>query len=995
MSAGLDLSRPPSLGPGSASVGGGAGEDLEDDIARARAQRASRLGQTGRTLSSDSSSSPSFDPRDTASTRENITNLVAAGQRSLGSSGANGNGSTPSLAMFMGGGGQRRVHRVNQGMTEDEKEETERLEKEMAATRARWGNKGADEPQQPAGGMSLAALMMGGKKATTPPTTQPAANSSTPAAADFASPPAQSREEPPASPPLVEAKIVSRSPPAEATPAFSSSASTAPALSSSSPEITTSPRLTGGDTLTRLRSSSIVADRLKWSQEKQQDASAPAPASPVKTDKADKRRSVLDRWGRDAPNVSDSDALKSPPASSAAWSRSPPAADAEFEGVSRGEAERRKEEQLDKPAEPAQIGVAQVEEVEIPEEPVAAGVEPRLVHVTAGRARPPKSTPRTLSSATPTSDSAAATPSPAPVPSTQEPEEKKGYSKPAWSGAPIGVKEYTKPSPSSSVDDYRPTEDRTPEVKHVRGVALPGLSSGGSLRPTPARSPSIPSPAAPAVSPAPLASAVEVPSSPRPSVRAAAMRWGQADAAASAEKEEKLREIKASYGVRQDSAAAAPTSPVKARAYEPLPPREQPKPAFSPAPVQARQPSPPPPALSKPTPAPTAAAPKPAPASRPAPAATPSFASSTIDQKLLSLVSSPPKFDHLPPGETLGLDVFHLNSPSDDPHPIEHNFLLFRSEILGVVHRSAASGAGDEVETRVWVWRGDEAQETPRMEERVRRLTEKTGVEPVEVRYGSESPALVEAFSGQVTVLKGLRDEFDHLAKRLYTVRSYEGAVFVEEVDLAVRNLCSGYCAAFSSDAGEVFAWLGEGATDGERQACCEFAESIADGRSVNVLAEGEETAWFWHSLDDGLEYASAYYWRYRPLHPDSPVSVLRIESTTSPGYTLVPSLELSPSHVSVIDGGYAEHWVVVPEQAKGKKDDIRKALEVAKRLSSAWEERGFASRTPYHVIAFPSLVPRDVPFLSRQLDFSPLNAGARPTRMHVFTADEAEEVLL
>ena len=53
---------------------------------------------------------------------------------------------------------------------------------------------------------------------------------------------------------------------------------------------------------------------------------------------------------------------------------------------------------------------------------------------------------------------------------------------------------------------------------------------------------------------------------------------------------------------------------------------------------------------------------------------------------------------------------------------------------------------------------------------------------------------------------------------------------------------------------------------------------------------------------------------------------------------------------VSVIDGGSAEHWVVVPESVKARKAEIKTALDAAQKLSEAWKQRGFASRTPYHV---------------------------------------------
>ena len=122
---------------------------------------------------------------------------------------------------------------------------------------------------------------------------------------------------------------------------------------------------------------------------------------------------------------------------------------------------------------------------------------------------------------------------------------------------------------------------------------------------------------------------------------------------------------------------------------------------------------------------------------------------------------------------------------------------------------------------------------------------------------------------------------------------------------------------------------------------------------------------------------------------------------------------------VSIIDGGSAEHWVVVPEAVKARKAEIKTALDAAQKLSEAWKQRGFASRTPYHVsflallslvmirkiliharireqlIAFPSLIPRDLAFLSRSFDLEALNRTKRPTKMHVFTAAEARSEFL
>ncbi|GAA5867756.1 hypothetical protein JCM8547_005224 [Rhodosporidiobolus lusitaniae] len=1045
MSGGLDLSQPASpagaRGGFLSGRGGGAADGLDTDVARARAERAFRLGS--RTLSSNGgSSSPSDDPRDSASARDNIQRLVNAGQQN----GASG-GLTPSLAMFMGGGGKRRVHHVNTGMTVEEREETEKLEREMAASRARWGDKGNSAPPgPPAGGLSLADIMAGRKSAAPAPAPAASPSPPPPAATSLPDEPIPATSPAPSSPPLVEAKIVSRSPPVTSPPASSSMPPPSvpstgssefgalPTDSSSTPssappaETATSPRLVSGatDTLTRLRSSSIVAERLKWGEE--QNAASSPPASPAlgsngavgKTSKEEKRRSVFDRWGKDSPSLTGEAALKSPPAQQRSWvsssktaSSSPPhpAADGE-------KGDETKEKELERTASPATIVVGHVEQVDIPAEPVETDV-PKLVHVTAGRARPTKSTPRTLSSAEATSTtstpSSSSTPAPSssPPPSAQPEQEKKGYTKPTWSGPPIGSKPpYSAASPSYAV----PEEPQTYEPKYVRGPALPGMTSG-ALRPTPSHSPSFPAPS----SPAPVAKKRDPPAvggggaagGARPNVRSVAQRWSaamaQQDEEAEREKEERRKAVKASYGVKVEAAPVSAPAPVvempvkreEARREEVRKEEKEEEPVFTPAPSLPRVK----PVKPSPAPAPVTAAPSPSPAPlKPASLPT-SKPSSSPSSTLLSLIHPPPPPPSSPTfGETLHLDVFHLNSsPSPNPHAIDHNFMLFRSEVLGVVLRSAPlsnngkEGEG-EVETSVWVWKGDEAEaeENEEVRERVRKFEEKlNGGKVAEVvRYGKEGRAFVEAFAGQVTVCRGHRDEFDHFAKRLYSIRSQDGVVFVEEVGLTANSICSGACATFSI-AGEVFAWLGEGSNEAERSAACEFAESIADGRTVTVLAEGEETAWFWHNLD-AMDYASAYYWRYRPSFPSSRVTVLHFPSSSSSAQPeLVHSLELSPTEVSLIDGGFAEHWVVVPKEAREKKGEIERALRAAEELAGMWEERGFPGRTPFHVLAFPSLIPRDLPFLSRALDFSALNAGEEPTKMNVYTKEEAREELL
>ena len=903
MSRGLDLSVPPS-------------PHRHDSLADP-ASSSSQVGAHSSPLSplrgpglTSSTPCPQDDPRDTASARDNIQALVSAGQRNSTSS-----STPPSLAMFMGGGPQRRTHRIGTGMTEQEKDETDRLEREMAATRAKWGDKGAQgDADPPRSGLSLADLMKGGKGgASASPVAakvaqrfhaEPERASSAPAAAPAAAPAEAPDAAPAAAPPLVEAKIVSRSPPAEAKgpaqPQKSASApppagsdpspppSSAPASAAftAEPETATLPRSTsfglGGasNTLTRLQSSGVVADRLKWTEALQQPdpASAP-PAQPSAPPSPEKRRSVLERWGRDEPNAG-------------------------------------------APASPSRQRSFALE-AGAPRDEARKGVEDLF-------------SPRNDDKAP---SSAAAPASSAPVDAASP--TKSSYSKPTWSAAPIGVKEPSKPSSPPPIDND--DEPASPPVRHTRGVALPGLGPSGSSAPKPAPSTSASARPSPLAFPSEPSSPIRTrtqssdapPASPgRPSVRAAAQRWGQTAAQSAAEKSEALQALKASYGVKlgptrgatlpasSSAAAAAITQERRSEVEAPAKSKSVEVPAHTPAPAQekkeqpfaARTASPAPQTKPAPTPSPASA---PTAASRSAaaptnPASPSNSAAPTLADDVVAALLAPRHVAHLPPGEVLSLDVFHLNSPSDDPHPIDHNHMLFESEVVGVVYRAAAAGEGEGDEegilTRTWVWRGRDAQPTARTEERIARLGEKTGTTPVEAQAGAEGAELAEAFAGQLTVcrvrrslpsspspsftsstdddddLQGTRDSFDHLAQHMFSVQSHDDAVFVEEADVvrrvfrslllssssprsrplrtrsqSIRTLCSGYATVFSS-LGEVYAWLGEGSTDLERHAACEFAESLADGRSVEVLAEGEETALFWHQLAaDGAEYANAH----------------------------------------------------------------------------------------------------------------------------------------
>ncbi|GAA5975305.1 hypothetical protein JCM5350_006422 [Sporobolomyces pararoseus] len=980
-SAGLDLSASMQQNYSSTSHQVESGEkdpSLEDEVARARSERAARrnlttsLATDATPTSPTNSSSPSFDPRDNASARDNILNLVSAGQSQI----SKGDSSAPSLAMFMGGGQKRRVHKVNSEMTEQEREVTEKLEKEMEATRAKWANKSNstndENSQTPRGGMSLASLMnrqVGGSSSAStsdePKRWQPSAVSPSPS-----DPPIRAHTAPAASPAPQQS---SNAAPRSLASAFGSTA-TGPRLNSSPQtpaEETDGPahaRSGGGYAMPGLARSPVPQQEEQSIESKDPEAelvepkvfSRPAPSPSLESTPAPGPTSPTKI---SFPSVETSPSKAAPPPQSSTLGR--------LRGSSIVAERLKFAEQLQQQSQ-SPLTSPTKERGSLPTSPEKR----RSVLERWGRDQPnvfgggsnPSSPTKPSSLPTPlkspglaNSNSPWSTTSGKPISTSPKEEGKQlvsdedassttqkqsSYSKPSWQHAPISVK-------SSSGPAQHHLEEETPiERKHTRGVALPGL--GGTSTPA--------SPTKQKTDP--------LPSSSSGGVRAAAMKWGRTDSDAQREKLEELKRLKESYGVKVDSDDSR--RPVDRATVPPPTRQEAPKKPIEAKPVQPAK------SISTPS-AQTSQLRKPAPAS-----------SNHLVDQIISLAMTPSPSARLS-GEVLSLDVFHLNSATDHPHPIEHNHILHTTEILGIVARTApSSGSLQDVETHVWVWRGKEAEETAKTKERIAKLEKKTGAQVVEVMHRQEPRALVEAFEGQLTICKGLREQFDHLEKRLFIVSSQEDVVFVEETDFESSSLCSGYSAVLSLP-GEVYAWLGEGSISIEREACCQFAESMADGRSLSVLAEGEETQWFWQSLDkeDNVEYSSANYWHRRYEHLPSP-SLVRISSDSAS-----PVSAVDASSIHLLDGGSLENYILVPESARGNKSEIKDALEAAKLLASKWEERGFEAKTPSHVIVFPSAVPRDLPFLAHSIDFDLLNNGSRPKKMHVYTLEEAEKELV
>ena len=100
----------------------------------------------------------------------------------------------------------------------------------------------------------------------------------------------------------------------------------------------------------------------------------------------------------------------------------------------------------------------------------------------------------------------------------------------------------------------------------------------------------------------------------------------------------------------------------------------------------------------------------------------------------------------------------------------------------------------------------------------------------------------------------------------MHIVRSSGGGTIIEELDLSVHNLCSGFSYVLTL-LGSSYIWHGRGSNVNERAAARVYARNLSEGEGEVVeLKEGEgdeDDELFWMMLGE-REGCGAEYWRWR-----------------------------------------------------------------------------------------------------------------------------------
>ncbi|KAJ7072217.1 hypothetical protein C8F01DRAFT_1102975 [Mycena amicta] len=339
--------------------------------------------------------------------------------------------------------------------------------------------------------------------------------------------------------------------------------------------------------------------------------------------------------------------------------------------------------------------------------------------------------------------------------------------------------------------------------------------------------------------------------------------------------------------------------------------------------------------------------------------------------------------------QTIQVDV--LSVSGNTAFPLGNIHVFYETEILAIVHRSKSSATG-LMNSTVWSWQGKATSLGESEERKLAELAKRYGTSVVPVRQLAEPVELVQCLGGTLAIRQGSRAHWANENTAMHAIRKLHGVVYVDQVELDVKSICSGfsYCLSILDT---IYVWHGLGSPPDEREAGLAYGRTLTSNPdAVVVLIEGEDDedyGMFWMALGEEAEYASADYWRWRPSVTSSP-RIWSIDSSRK--HPILPltsfnQVSLPSSSVFVMDCVF-ELFVLVPALARGKRYDIRLALSVATDAAKL-----LATSRPFtptvHILVLPSQIPVDLRVQFRDLDdvFSP---DVSVDHMNILTTQEA-----
>ncbi|KAG1816103.1 uncharacterized protein BJ212DRAFT_211869 [Suillus subaureus] len=357
----------------------------------------------------------------------------------------------------------------------------------------------------------------------------------------------------------------------------------------------------------------------------------------------------------------------------------------------------------------------------------------------------------------------------------------------------------------------------------------------------------------------------------------------------------------------------------------------------------------------------------------------------------------PPTFGPDPKIHTISVEILSINNGTAIP-VLRDTHIFYDTEALVIVHRVKARDSG-LVSTKVWCWHGKQCQFGEREEKKADELARRYGSTLETVFQRREPPELVHVLGGKLAIRQGIRARWSSENTAMYVMRSSGEHIFIDEVDLNIRNLCSGYSYCVSI-LDQIYVWHGCGSSPKERNAARDYAQASAvNGTSITELREGDndvDDEMFWMVLGDSGDYAKADYWKFRnasaPSDPRCWIVDATVEGDPIRAVALISAETILQQSVYIIDCSL-EFFVLVGKNARSKRIDISLAIQTVMAMA----KRVAISKPFYptvHVLVIPTQLPLDMRHAFRDLDESQVNGGFIPDHMNILSTTEAIEHL-
>ncbi|KAG1766953.1 hypothetical protein EDD22DRAFT_950281 [Suillus occidentalis] len=357
----------------------------------------------------------------------------------------------------------------------------------------------------------------------------------------------------------------------------------------------------------------------------------------------------------------------------------------------------------------------------------------------------------------------------------------------------------------------------------------------------------------------------------------------------------------------------------------------------------------------------------------------------------------PPTFSADPKIHTISVETLSINNGTAVP-VLRDTHIFYDTEALVIVHRVKARDSG-LVSTKVWCWHGKQCLFGEREQKKADELARRYGATLETVFQRREPPELVHILGGKLAIRQGTRAHWSSENTALHVVRSSGEHIFIDEVDLNIRNLCSGYSYCVSI-IDQIYVWYGCGSTTKERNAARDYAQACAvKGTSITELREGDndgDDEMFWMVLGDSGDYAKADYWKFRntstPSDPRCWIVDVTFEGDPIRAVTLISAETILQQSVYIIDCSM-EFFVLVGKNARSKRSDISLAIQTAMAMAkSVTISKPFSPTV--HVLVIPTQLPLDMRHAFRDLDESQVNGGFVPDHMNILSTSKAIEHL-